>query len=111
MNNQKLNDVLLEHWNSRQMQRAISLTSSKFEPALVKITERMFGTPETRISPNFARVLRNQVLRKDMRWFTVRAIETGGKSQIKTTIQTQKFDFEFGITGNDNPFKDEMPPM
>ena len=49
----------------------MSRTSQRFEPTVRRIGELLIGTPESGITPEFAAVLRNQVLRKDRRWLVL----------------------------------------
>jgi hypothetical protein len=71
LGNPRLKAVLEEHWHSERMQQAIRISSERFEPTVVRIGELLFGTPEGGVTPEFARVLRNQILFKDRRWFVL----------------------------------------
>jgi hypothetical protein len=71
--NPRLRDVLEEHWRSERTQQALKITSARLEPTAVRIGELLLGTPHSGVTPEFARVLRNQVLFKDRRWLVLHA--------------------------------------
>jgi hypothetical protein len=71
INNDRLKLSLEKNWNSAQAKRAMSLANNRLEPTIRKIGETIFGSPETQITPEFARVLRNRVMHKDERWLTL----------------------------------------
>jgi hypothetical protein len=60
-------EALRKRWTSPQAQDALRLCAAKLEPALRRVGDVVFGTPEG-ISPEFARVLRHQILGKDQHW-------------------------------------------
>jgi hypothetical protein len=66
--NPRLRQALERHWNSPQAQQAFQLASERMEPAVGRIAELLFGSAEQGITPEFSRVLRSKVLRKDRRW-------------------------------------------
>ena len=74
MANPRLRAVLEKHWRGPQAEQAFLLASQRLEPAVHQIGQILFGTPETGVTPEFARVLRNRILRKDRRWLV---LETG----------------------------------
>ncbi len=74
--NDRLHKVWLQNWHSRQMQAALELTSKRLEPLIREIADEILGSRESGITPEFARVLRNQVLGKDRRWIVARPRET-----------------------------------
>ena len=100
--NPRLKKVVTDHWQSKQTQQAVSTASDKFERTIVRISEKMFGTPKTQITPSFARVLRNQVLRKDSRWFIVHAPDPTASYQFSGPAKS--LSLTMGVTGNENPF-------
>jgi hypothetical protein len=71
VDNPELRKVLQEHWQSERAQRAFRLAASRMEPAVVRMGEMLLGTPQDGITPEFARVLRNRILRKDRRWLVL----------------------------------------
>tara|TARA_R110002049_G_scaffold27321_2_gene94293 strand:- start:530928 stop:532214 length:1287 start_codon:yes stop_codon:yes gene_type:complete len=66
--NERLREVWAGVWQSDQARSAFDLAGDRLEPIVRQIGDDLFGTKETGIDPNFARVLRNQILGKDRRW-------------------------------------------
>ncbi|TWT68271.1 hypothetical protein [Crateriforma conspicua] len=66
--NQELRTLWKEIWTSPDAVAALDRVGDRVEPVVRQIGDLLFGTPEQGIDPNFARVLRNQILRKDRRW-------------------------------------------
>ncbi|MBC8872493.1 MAG: hypothetical protein H8E44_23925 [Planctomycetes bacterium] len=71
VDNPRLKEVLAKHWQSERTQRAIQITAAKLEPSVRRVGDMLLGTPDAGITPEFARVLRNQILRKDRRWLVL----------------------------------------
>jgi len=71
VNNEKLQGALEERWSQPEAQYAVSLTNRMLEPTIAEIGVALFGSPDTKITPEFARVLRHRILHKDNRWFTL----------------------------------------
>ena len=69
--NERLANVFKKHWNSQRTKEALALTGKRLEPTVAAIGEELFGNPHTQITPEFARVMRFKVLRKDARWFVL----------------------------------------
>ncbi len=55
------------------------MAGDRIEPVVRKIGDDLFGSEDLGIDPNFARVLRSQILRKDRRWIVAR--RTGVSSE------------------------------
>ncbi len=70
--NQRLRDTLLQIWQSPQTQRVLSLADERLEPAVLQIGESLFGSPTGGVTAEFARILRNKILKKDSRWLVLR---------------------------------------
>ncbi len=68
VDNQQLKDSWKEVWNSDQARQAFELAGDKLEPVIRKIGDDLIGSRELGINPNFARVLRSQILGKDRQW-------------------------------------------
>jgi len=68
IDNERLKRVWREVWTSDDAEAALEMASDRLEPVVRGIGDDLFGTEEEGIDPNFARVLRNQILRKDRRW-------------------------------------------
>jgi hypothetical protein len=71
VDNPRLKEVLDKHWHSERARRAIQVTAQRLEPSVRRIGEMLLGTPDKGVTPEFARVLRNQILRKDRRWLVL----------------------------------------
>lgn len=102
IDNPRLKQVLQKHWNSPEARRTFRIASQRLEPTVVRIGEMLLGTPETGITPEFARVLRNQVMRKDRRWLV---LETGAEQESAKKVAD---DFLLRVkpaaSGAENPF-------
>ena len=66
--NDRLRQVWGSVWSGDEARSALELAGDRLEPVVRQIGDDLFGTPEQGINPNFARVLRNQILGKDRRW-------------------------------------------
>ena len=69
--NQRLQEVWGSVWTSDQAQRALDMAGDRLEPVVRQIGDDLFGSQEEGINPDFARVLRNQILGKDRRWIVL----------------------------------------
>jgi hypothetical protein len=77
--NDMFREVLVENPRFRQTldgiltgpdaKHAFELASSRLEPALRRIGDMIFGTQAAGVTPEFAEVLRSEILDKDRRWF------------------------------------------
>jgi hypothetical protein len=68
VDNQRLKDSWKDIWSSDQAQQAFELAGDRLEPVIRKIGDDLIGSREQGINPNFARVLRSQILGKDRQW-------------------------------------------
>jgi hypothetical protein len=73
IDNPRMKEVLASHWQSPRTKAAMQQASRRLEPTAVEIGEVLFGTPEDGLTPEFAHVLRNQILGKDRRWLVLQA--------------------------------------
>ena len=71
VDNPKFRQALKQTWTGPEAQQVLAQSSRKFEPTVRRIGGLLIGTPETGITPEFAAVLRNQVLGKDRRWLVL----------------------------------------
>lgn len=83
VHNPRLHQVLREHWEAPATQQALENVASRLEPALRRIGDQVFGTPSEGITPEFATVLRNQILHKDRRWFLWIPVGTDHKIKVR----------------------------
>jgi hypothetical protein len=70
--NPRVRETLERHWRRPETQRAVTIAAQRLEPTARRIGDLLFGTRETGVSPEFARVLRSQILGKDRRWLVLR---------------------------------------
>ncbi|MEE2641147.1 MAG: hypothetical protein VX768_11015 [Planctomycetota bacterium] len=70
--NQRLNEVIRKNLSHERTIQVMRETSEKFEDKLREIGDNLFGTFEEGITPEFAGVLRAEILRRDKRWIVLR---------------------------------------
>ena len=68
IDNPRFQQAMRDTWTGPQARQLLATAGRRFEPTVRRIGEMLIGTPETGITPEFAAVLRNQVLGKDKRW-------------------------------------------
>lgn len=68
LENAAVHDEVTEWLKSPEVRELLQLASSRFEPTVREIGDLIFGSRDSGISPEFARVLRTQILLKDRRW-------------------------------------------
>lgn len=71
VDNPRFRQAFRDTWTGPEARLLVSRTSQRFEPTVRRIGELLIGTPESGITPEFAAVLRNQVLGKDRRWLVL----------------------------------------
>jgi hypothetical protein len=71
VDNPRLRDKLEQRWNTAEARRAVQLAADYVEPCVRRIGDLLFGTRQDGIAPEFAQVLRNQILDKDCRWLVL----------------------------------------
>ena len=87
--NERLKDTLESKWKTKAGRRALWLANQRIDPTVRSIGETMFGSPETEITPEFARVLRNRVMHKDARWLTLHAAALENRVESTVTANEQ----------------------
>ena len=80
--NRRLFDVFDRQWRDPAARGAFELASDRLEPTIRRVADLVFGTLEDGITPEFARVLRTQILGKDRRWFLLE-VGTPGTSPVQ----------------------------
>ena len=70
--NRPLRQRLREIWTGDEAQDAIARSAERLEPTIRDIADELFGSQGQGIDPQFARVLRRQILAKDRRWIVAR---------------------------------------
>lgn len=83
--NPKFRQALQDTWTGPDARDALAAASRRFEPTVRRIGELVIGTREKGITPEFAAVLRNQILGKDRRWLI---LERGEAEAILQTHAT-----------------------
>lgn len=68
LDNPRFHDAILRRWQSPRTQEAIERLSVFMGPLLSRLSDAVLGTRGGGITPEFARVLRTQILEKDRRW-------------------------------------------
>ncbi|MFO7903171.1 MAG: hypothetical protein R6U98_10945 [Pirellulaceae bacterium] len=79
--NPRLHQRLEQHWNTAEAEDAMQLAAESVEPAVRRIGDLLFGTRQDGIAPEFAQVLRNQILDKDCRWLVIHTPSDSGPSE------------------------------
>ena len=102
VDNQRLKNSWKEVWNSDQARKAFELAGDKLEPVIRKTGDDLIGSRENGINPNFARVLRSQILGKDRQWIV--AIPNQGASSTRVPrFQTSTEAMPFPVVYLANP--------
>jgi len=108
VNNERLQTVVNDYWTSEKTQEALRIADDRLEPAVTQIGELLFGNPKQRVTPEFARVLRANVLKKDHRWFLLEKHDTKKDSFNGTVMvvslggETDLNPFDYSIPGTEN---------
>lgn len=71
LENTDLHNALAESFSQPAVQKSIEQAAEPLEPTLRRIGDILFGDGKGGLSPELARILRNQVLGKDQQWFTL----------------------------------------
>jgi hypothetical protein len=71
VDNPRLHQRLEQRWNTAEARRAMQLAADYVEPCVRRIGDLLLGTRQDGIAPEFAQVLRNQILDKDCRWLVM----------------------------------------
>ncbi len=100
IDNKRLTEVFRENWKSPEAQDALELTNNRLESTVTQIGQTLFGAPDTSITPEFARVLRNRILFKDERWLVLHS----NKPQTGDLGPPRVLSVVSGETGTENPF-------
>ena len=91
VDNEKLRTVWGEVWSSEEANRALDMAGDRLEPVVRSIGDELFGSEETGINPDFARVLRSQILRKDRQWIV--AWHTGSESSQRIVSSSKRMPY------------------
>jgi hypothetical protein len=100
VNNPRLHEVLQRHWTGPEAQAAFRLAGERLEPTVRRIGEMVIGSQDEGMTPEFARVLRAQVLYKDHRWLVLETDASGdGAAEAPTSLPVVR-----GLEGAPSPF-------
>jgi hypothetical protein len=84
IDNPALSEAIVKTWSGPEAKAALNLAVSRVEPTINQIGHVLFGTREAGFTPEFARVLRAKILRKDRRWFVL-VLPTGAAPDANGT--------------------------
>ncbi|MCH1496801.1 MAG: hypothetical protein L7U72_16395 [Rubripirellula sp.] len=87
MENEPLRQNIQRVWTSKLAQEIIAKNSERLEPVVRQIGEDLFGSETEGINPDFARVLRNQILGKDRLWIVAIPRTDESQPQIRPARQ------------------------
>ena len=106
VDNSDLKKSIEATWQSEEAQRAMKMANGRLESTITRIGQSLFGSPNGKITPEFARVLRNRVLHKDDRWLVLKpgaAKETQASAEpvreLALTIGINDTEFPIGFGG------------
>jgi hypothetical protein len=106
--NSEFHQQLDEIWNRAEIRQALRLSDRRFGPYVEAIGEKLFGSPTSGVTPEFARILRHRVLLKDMRWLELTTQEAGPSADAReveiTEPRTLPVVFAGAAPDHDNPF-------
>ena len=83
LENESLRLALEEVWQSDLAQQMMSQNGDRLEPVVRQIGEDLIGSETSGINPDFARVLRNQILGKDRTWMVAVPSLNPGQPQVR----------------------------
>jgi len=78
LDNPRFHQQLRDFVKSPEVAGALQSLSPRFEPLIRQVGMEILGTPQAGITPEFARVLRTQILKKDRRWLLLEWAPPGG---------------------------------
>ncbi len=73
--NQTLRKSMDDYLQSPKVRAALNLTSTRFEPTARAIGDLIIGSREKGVTPEFARILRAQILLKDRHWLILSPVD------------------------------------
>jgi hypothetical protein len=83
VDNERLREAWANVWKSQEARAAFDLAGERLEPVVREIADDLLGNDIDGINPNFARVLREQILEKDRRWIVAERRRSPSLSSIK----------------------------
>ncbi len=85
----RLKQVFQKHWRGERFQRALTLAAQRADPVVRRIGELIVGTRADGATPEFAAMLRNQILAKDRRWFVLESAGNNAMAAPASTAQSR----------------------
>jgi hypothetical protein len=105
IDNPNLRKSIEQTWRSEEAQRAMKMANGRLESTITRIGQSLFGSPNGKITNEFARVLRNRVLHKDDRWLVLKpgaSKEPSASAEpvrtLALTIASADSEFPIGFT-------------
>ena len=89
--NEALRVALSDVWSSDRAEEWFEKNSRRLEPVIRQIGEDLFGSETEGINPDFARVLRNQILGKDRNWVIALPRETESLPRVRRSKESMPF--------------------
>ena len=83
LDNPRLHEAMRQRWSSPEVKRAIEAASSHIEPMVRRMGDIVLGTRQEGITREFARVLRSQILLKDLQRIVINP-GTDGSPRLPT---------------------------
>lgn len=90
--NEALKERWKQIWSGERARAAYSLAAKRAEPVIRRIGDELFGSRQSGIDPNFARVLRHQILGKDRRWLVAVPRTPSPSRPMNLTTETAERD-------------------
>jgi hypothetical protein len=103
LDNDRLQSAVEDHWKGDEARKAVQFASKKIEPTVTEIGAALFGSPRGEITPEFARVLRHRILRKDSRWLLLN-IDEETKSTSGLRTRPSNIDLKVARTSGEIPY-------
>ena len=89
--NEALRVALSDVWSSDRAEEWFEKNSRRLEPVIRQIGEDLFGSETEGINPDFARVLRNQILGKDRNWVIALPRETESLPRVRRSKESMPY--------------------
>ncbi len=111
LENPRLRETLERRWQSEEARRAMTIAAERLEPTVRRLGDLIFGTRRTGITPEFARVLRSQILQKDRRWLVLIERPTSPETSSPSGESQSILQVKLGRDDALNPFVAHQPTI
>ena len=110
--NTTLRHDIQDYWNSADARATVRVASNRFENMVRTIGDLIFGTRKNGITPEFSRVLRSQVLKKDRRWFLMVPRDSSTPAEtVRITVHREPMLYPLKFAGeHQSPLTPESRP-